>query len=171
VKDLPVGDLTNQIERLCIEYEMARAVLSSGSNRTKVMNGIMAQMRTIGPSVSFLLDEFKSSPSAGKRLAAIAIMQMEPSKADPQWLAARFGSESPFLFYQAALALKALARSSSGSDLGFVLDVAKHGISRIESFDGTPDSNTLRVLHSILEDYPKTDTTSSSQTPPAAPSP
>ena len=149
-RELPLSDLTSQVERLCIEYEMARSVLSSGPKRTKVMNEIMAQMRTIGPSVSFLLEDFKSALSPGKRLAAIAMMQMEPSKVDLHWLAARFGSEAPFIFYQAALVLEALARSSSGAKLQEVVDVAKHGMQRVESFDGEPDRNTLQVLASII---------------------
>jgi hypothetical protein len=148
-KDIGLKPLKDQIDRLCIEYEIVRETLPSGDKRTKAMNRIMAQMRVIGPSVSVLLDDLKNSQSAGERLAAIAIMQMEPKRADLKWLELRFGNESPFIFYQVALLLQTLSQARPDLKLS-VIDVAERACDIVKGFSGIPDLSTLDVLKSII---------------------
>lgn len=148
-KDLRLADLRAQIERLCTEYEAIRAAMPPGQPRTTAMDKIIAQMRTIGRAVSFMLEDLKASSSVGGRLAAIAIMQMEPDKADLEWLLARFSTENPFLFYHASLVLSSLARSEKRNQE--VIDVANRALAILEAFPGVPDTNTVSVLKSITE--------------------
>jgi hypothetical protein len=150
-RDLRVTDLRSQVERLSREYNALRATLKPGPDRTRAMDEIIAQMRTIGPASAFMLEELKSSLSAGNRLAAIAIMQMDLSKADLKWLLARFASEAPFLFYHAALVLEILVRNQIG-DVTDVISTAKEALNILEEFEGVPDRNTIDVLRSIVEE-------------------
>lgn len=149
-KDLRLADLRGQIERLCTEYEAIRAAMPPGARRTRAMDEVIAQMRTIGPAVSFMLEELKGAGSPGGRLAAIAIMQMEPSKADLEWLLERFSVEAPFLFFHAALVFEFLAHSLAGSRREEVIEFAAKALATVRAFDGEPDASTVGVLESIV---------------------
>lgn len=150
-KSIAPNELNKQVERLCVEYEIVRQTLPSGPERTRSMNRIMAQMRVIGPSVASALETLKRSDSAGHRLAAIAIMQMEPPRADLIWIEERFHKETPFVFYQAALLLQTLAQSQAITRSA-VIDSAQRVYVVIEQFPGIPDQSTLDVLNSIIAD-------------------
>ena len=151
-QDLSLGDLRYQVEKLCIEYEDIRRRLPSGQKRTQAMDAVLAQMRTIGPSISFMLDDLKRSSRAADRLVAVAIMQMESSRADPNWLLLRFSEDVPFIFYHASLVLQNLVRTRSGADKDELIDVAQNALGIVEGFQGTPDSETVNVLNSIIGD-------------------
>lgn len=151
-QDLSLGDLRYQVEKLCIEYEDIRRKLPSGQKRTQAMDAVLAQMRTIGPSISFMLDDLKRSSRAADRLVAVAIMQMELSRADPNWLLLRFSEDVPFIFYHASLILENLVRTISGEDKVELIDVAQNALEIVEGFEGAPDSATVNVLNSIIAD-------------------
>lgn len=151
-QDLSLGDLRYQVEKLCIEYEDIRRRLPSGQKRTQAMDAVLAQMRTIGPSISFMLDDLKRSSRAADRLAAVAIMQMDTLRADPKWLLLRFSEDVPFIFYHASLILEALARARTGADKDEVIEVAHNALEIVEGFEGSPDSATVNVLNSIIAD-------------------
>jgi hypothetical protein len=74
--------LLANLDELCIQYDTIRRTMTAGSMRTRAMTQIVVKMRAIGPSVSATIEVFKGSGSAGSRLAAVAMMQMEPVKAD-----------------------------------------------------------------------------------------
>ena len=145
------GKLLAQMDRLSIEYDTIRRAMSGGSKRTSQMTKILVQMRGLGRSVSDHIDVYKSSGSAGSRLAAIAMMQMEPQKADIPWLIERFKSEAPFVFYHAALALQNSANSATALERDSVIEAAKSALRVINSFSGIPDPNTIHVLESLLK--------------------
>ena len=79
-------------------------------------------------------------------------MQMELSRADPNWLLLRFSEDVPFIFYHAALILENLARTRSGTDKVDLVDVAQNALDIVEGFEGAPDSATVNVLNSIIAD-------------------
>lgn len=142
-------ELLSELDKLCLQYDVVRKSMRSGHPRTHEMTKILVKMRALAPSTSDRIDVYKSSGSAGRRLAAIAMMQMEPEKADIEWLLERFKKESPFIFYHAALALTNAASSRSGASRDEVIATAAGALRLVEAFEGQPDSETIEVLRSL----------------------
>lgn len=149
---LDVQTLKDQIESLCTEYETIRKVMPSGPDRTQAMTEVLVKMRMIGPAVSSFVEEFKGSTAAGKRLAAVAIMQIEPDKADFAWLTERFRVDQPFIFYHAAIALFNIHRTGSSERRRQAQTAAQESLEIIGKFEGPQDRNTLHVLKSMVPD-------------------
>jgi len=147
--DLGEQALLRQLDRLCIEYDTVRRTMRSGESRTQAMTRILVQMRTLGLSISSRIDAYKSSGSPGSRLAAIAMMQMEPDKADIDWLLERYGNEAPFLFYHASLALQNLANDGDAAKRMRVQQAARSALKIVNSFPEGSDANTIEVLAAI----------------------
>lgn len=148
-----IGEQTiaSQLDRLCIEYDTIRRVTPSSDQRTRAMTQILVRMRLLGPSMSKFIANYMSSGSAGSRLAAVAMMQIQPDKADLGWLVRRFGEEAPFVFYHAALALQSIANSIPNR-LPEVKAAATSALNMVRSFEGEPDSETIYVLEALLQD-------------------
>lgn len=143
-------ELLRQLDRLCLEYDTIRNTMSSGYKRTSAMTNILIKMRTLAPSTSSKIDSYRSSGSPGSRLAAIAMMQMEPHLGDLNWLADRFVMESPFIFYHAALALKNMSLHADTHRRHEITVAARAAKTVIEAFEyGVPDPDTIEVLSSI----------------------
>jgi hypothetical protein len=154
-RDVGSQALLGQLDTLGMEYDSLRRTLPAGENRTRAMTRIVVKMRSLAPSLINFLDVYKGSGSAGSRLAAIAMMQMVPSAADVDWLKDRFSSESPFLFYHAALALQNMADHSSSAQVKQkVREVAVQALAKIKSFSGAPDQNTVEVLEMLISSLP-----------------
>lgn len=148
--------LLNELDRLCLEYDSLRRSLPSGHERTRAMTRVIVKMRPLAPSLVEYIDAYKSSGSAGSRLAAIAMMQMAPRVADLSWLRDRFPSEQPFVFYHAALALQNVANVSDTPEKRKLLrEVAQQALSTIKNFTGVPDAGTIKVLEVLLSSVPK----------------
>lgn len=101
--------LLKELDRLCLEYDQVRRVMLSSPSRTREMTKILVKMRGLSSALSSYVEIYKSSGSPGSRLAAIAIMPMQPDLVDIEWIIERFRKEYPFAFYHAALALANLA--------------------------------------------------------------
>jgi hypothetical protein len=144
------SEILGELDRLCIEYDSLRRAMRPSRDRTAAMTEILVKMRALGPSVIDRLGAYKSSGSAGSRLAAIAAMQMLPDYADVGWLVERFRDDQPFLFYHAALALNNSANAASGDGRKEIVDAARRAKEILMKFNGTPDQNALSVLDSIL---------------------
>lgn len=150
-QDVGSRPLLELLDRLCLEYDGLRRTLQPSDFRTHAMRRLFVQMRSLAPSLIEFLDNYKSSGSAGSRLAAIAMMQMVPASADIGWLEERFSSDQPFLFYHAALALQNVADSLDTNDAKIAIrEVARRALKKIESFAGAPDRNTIEVLASLI---------------------
>lgn len=106
-----LGDAWAQARELGLKYEQTRASMNSSPERTRLMELVMTEMRTLVPSVAPLLERLQLSAAPGQRLLAIAILQARPDVEGIDWLAKRFETEAPFLQYHAALALLAAARA------------------------------------------------------------
>jgi hypothetical protein len=142
--------LLRRLDRLCLEYDSLRQTLPSGFERTRAMTRVLVQMRTLAPSISSYVEIYKSSGSPGSHLAAVAMMQMEPVRADIDWLLERFRRDTPFIFYHAALALKNLMNHSDEAARNRVRTAAAAAVEVVRSFQGEPDAETLEILCSIL---------------------
>jgi len=107
------GDIAlvrQQVDTLATEYEKIRAAMPSGDQRTRRMEVVLSKMRTIGRAVVPIRYELTQSPSPGRRLQAIASLQVVSDFDLLDWLADRIRVEKPFLVYHALVALNAAAR-------------------------------------------------------------
>lgn len=144
--DVGADALAHEMDKLCIEYDTIRLTMPSGRDKTDAMTKVMVRMRSLGPAVAEKIEIYMGSGSPGSRLAAVAIMQMAPQKADITWLLERFSCEQPFIFYHAALALSNAANSRSGAERQAIREAAKKAYDVVFSFPGKPDEGTLHVL-------------------------
>lgn len=105
--DMPL--VSQQVDALAAEYEHIRATMPSGDERTGRMEVVVAKMRTLGQAAYPLRHELAASPSPGKRLQAIATLQVMPDYDMLDWLAERVAPEKPFVSYHALVALDVAA--------------------------------------------------------------
>lgn len=150
-RELSQGALLAELDRLCLDYDGIRRELPAGEERTRAMTRIIVKMRGLAPTVVDYLPVYQGSGSAGSRLAAVAMMQMVPSRADLKWLEERFSHEHPFIFFHAALALQNYASLITTPDGCTRLKaVATRALKQVQAFDGVPDQGTLEVLGSLI---------------------
>jgi hypothetical protein len=100
-----------QVDALATEYETIRATMPSGDTRTRRMEVVVSKMRTIGRAAYPLRYDLFQSSSPGRRLQAIASLQIVPDYELLDWLADRIRAEKPFIAYHALIALNTAARS------------------------------------------------------------
>lgn len=147
--------LLSELDKLCIEYDSLRRTLPPGVPRTRAMTRVIVKMRSLAPSLLDYLDIYKGSGSPGSRLAAIAMMQMEPHVADLDWLRQRFSSEQPFVFYHAALALQNFANIADAQAKKRLRDVTEQALATVSEFRGVPDRGTIEVLEALRDSLPR----------------
>jgi predicted HTH domain antitoxin len=142
-----------EIYDLAEEYEIARANGSSSALRTRKMNEIAAGMRTLAIAGKALRTELTKSNSVGRRLAAICMLQVDPRSRYFRWLIERLKIESqPFVFYQAAIAVRELVRKKQYADPDDARDQIKAALDVISSYNGgQPDRNTIDALNEALQ--------------------
>ena len=102
------------------EYERIRKDMLSGDARTRRMEVVATQMRTLAQSSFALVPELAATDSPGKHLAAVTALQAIPDPTHLSWLAERVAAEKPFIGYHAVVALLAAARELPDDDLRFV---------------------------------------------------
>jgi hypothetical protein len=158
IPDQPARDnLTESIRQkmlaLAGEYETTRANMPSGKDRTGAMNAVVARMRTLAIAAKPFLREFSENQSSpGIRLCAIVILQISPDRRYIEWLGQRYTQETPFIFYQTAVALMQTVHDIGAQNRDQLKRVIASAVSVVESFrEGTPDRNTLNVLKSALQ--------------------
>jgi hypothetical protein len=104
-----------EAEALAYEYERVRASMLPGDERTRRMEVVVAKMRTIGRAVYPLRHELAASSSPGKRLQAIAALQVAPGYDMLNWGADRIKAEKPFIGYHALVALIEAAKDPAAA--------------------------------------------------------
>jgi hypothetical protein len=111
-------EIPRELRDLCDEYVRVRREMKPGPSRTQRMADIFEKMKTHAPSIQPALEMLKRDESAGRRLAAVAILQVFPRKAALKWLADRLDpeAEAPFVGYHAAQALLQAVRSLPSND-------------------------------------------------------
>lgn len=149
-KSLDDQALRAQLKQLSLEFDILRRTLPSSRERSRAMTEVLVKMRTIGPTLSHAIGELKASDSPGERLAAIAMMQLDPGLLDLDWLLERFKSDPPFLFFQSAFALRNALRLVGPSEDAKIKEAAVKALQQVKSFAGEPDANTVEVLEEII---------------------
>jgi hypothetical protein len=137
---------------LAEEYDRIRINMPPGHDRTVAMNGLIAQMRTLGSAAKPWLRNFSDDQnSAGVRLCAIAILQLQPDFNYVDWLGERFKREQPFIFFQASIALMEMTRAFGARHKQKLSSVTAEALETVKSFKkGIPDQNSIDVLETIL---------------------
>ncbi len=103
--------IRDRIVELARNYESLRAAMSAGDDRTRKMEVIVTQMRTLGLAAYSMLPDLTKSDRPGDRLAAVAMLQVKPNPDYLDWLADRVATDHPFIGYHAAVALQVAART------------------------------------------------------------
>ena len=107
-----IAPLQRQVYGLAEEYNTQRKNMLFSPERTRILDSVVAKMRVLHGPTYGLLANLSNGKSAGERLAAIAFLEMRPNPDYLNWLADRFEVEAqPFLWYHAALALRAGAET------------------------------------------------------------
>lgn len=140
--------MRRQLERLCIEFDTIRKTMPSGYDRSRAMMGVLVRLRTLAPAIEKFLGELQGGRTEGERLAAIAIMQVNPDLADIDWLLARFRTDPPFLFAQAAAVLRSLLRQDA-TTADRAVAAAKTALQIVMAYPGEPDAGTLELLEAV----------------------
>jgi hypothetical protein len=138
---------------LARKYELLRATMPEGKSRTRTLDALVLQMRTLGLACQPFLPEFANSNSPGERLAAIALLQVKPDPAYCDWLARRLKEEEPFIVYHAAVALLAAVRHADQSQRRSLKSL-EHTIQEVRE-SVPPGSNRHRVLGQVLDELNK----------------
>jgi hypothetical protein len=158
VKDLAAdtnsGVVAAQAEALAAEYERLRASMLPGNDRTRAMEVVVSKMRTIGQAFFPIRHEFAGSASPGKRLMAIASLQVSHDYEMLDWLAERVGSEKAFLQYQALVAILLAVQGNNAKAYIPSLEAAVKEVSRFkDNFGGDISrTGTLEEIEKALAD-------------------
>ncbi|MGO6681284.1 hypothetical protein AB9F42_28410 [Rhizobium leguminosarum] len=126
----PPALLGERLADLAEQYEALRNNMGPGSVRTKRMTALVEEMKAEAPGARGTLATLTSSESTGRRLAAIAILQVFPNRTHLAWLADRLDPdlEKPFVGYHAAIALLQAVRSLPSADCALLSSEIKRAL-------------------------------------------
>lgn len=140
-----------QMTEAAHEYIRTRSSRSPGDSRTRAMELVVSKMRTLALSCLPYLDEFAESTSPGERLAATAILQVQPQLDFIEWLRECFPNERPFVQYHMAVALLAAARTGDSAWEAKLTDAVGRCMA-ILTKRGEEGSDRWRVLDEALKE-------------------
>lgn len=147
------SDAEQALDRLTSQYDHIRSTQPSGPDRTRAMTATFGDMVSLAPRIRPKLAALQSSPSAGERLAAIAILHAFPDRSELVWLAERLDNpraETPFVGYEAASALGQAVRSLPDSDVDDLADALDRALDLARRLPA--DSDRIRVLEYAQRD-------------------
>jgi hypothetical protein len=150
VADLTKQDINlirQQVDALAIEYDNTRALMTSADNKTRELEKIVSKMRTVGQAAYGIRYELMASPSPGRRLQAVACLQVQPDFELLSWLANRVQEESSFVIYHVLIALiVAIHHADARNHLNEIEAAAR------KSADGVPKSGDRANAYSALQE-------------------
>jgi cellulose biosynthesis protein BcsQ len=121
--------------QLASEYDYLRKKLPSGNNRTSQMESVVSRMKAILADSKIDPSQFMSSESPGKRLIAIASLQVAPNLKYLPWLVEHVGDvEKPFIGYQASVALYISSRAFAKTNRELLLNTLDTGLKNIRKY-------------------------------------
>lgn len=153
-----MGLIRREVEELAGKYELTRVSMPPGDERTRRLEVIVSQMRTIGRAAIRLRYELTSSSSPGKRLQAIASLQVAPDYDLVDWLAGRVSVERPFVAYHALVALKVAASDELARGnleyLDHALEIVNKSTAAFKAGDRKDVAEDFRQIISRLHQRP-----------------
>jgi hypothetical protein len=161
VDEAPPGSIRREIQEsirqrmlgFAKEYESTRAAMRAGPERTRAMNAVAAKMRTLALAADPFLEELAGDhDSPGRRLAAICILQLAPNLDWVPWLADRMGTEQPFVFFHASVALLSAVRKYGPLQQQALRAAVERALAQVNSFGDHCDKNTVRSLTLALSE-------------------
>jgi hypothetical protein len=102
------------IDQLARKFDYS-VVTGGEDTENELLERIMQEMRQIALSSPYDPKPLRQSPSAGRRLAALIMLQVQPDFDSVDWLAKRMTQEKKFLGVQTALAILSAAKLSDRS--------------------------------------------------------
>jgi tetratricopeptide (TPR) repeat protein len=144
----PQGDSAyTKILALAKEYQQIRQAMPAGGPRTARMAEIAAAMGDLTNEGWSFFQEFMTSDQPGERLAAIMMLQVRPAINYVEWLGAHVNPkiETPFVGYQAAVALRIAAQKLPVDDLPVVERSIIAALQSVEGKSDTGRDDTLRL--------------------------
>jgi len=148
VSDVDIAVVKRQAEELAEEYERTRHSMQPGNERTRRMEVVISKMRTIGRAFYSLRNEFANSPSPGRRLMAVAALQVDPDYDMLDWLSNRLSVESPFVGYHALVALLLAVRAPGAKAHLPAIKVSVEKARQSKGVIGN-DTDRIRVLADV----------------------
>lgn len=144
-----------RIEVLSQRYDLIWATLPPSQARLELLDLVVDQMRTqdltIDDEGDVCRHSLMFSGSPGRRLAAIASLQVRPTQAAFSWLADRVASELSFVGFQAALALLYAAQQLDAKEYREELLLALHRARRSCGPERVAHARRLdEALHHLL---------------------
>jgi hypothetical protein len=142
-----------RLRALASRYEEVRRTVPSGRDRTRQMTELFNAMVELASAVRPLVDDLEASASAWERLAAIAVLHAFPDGRHVDWLAARLDNprvETPFVGYQAAVALGQAARSLPPADQPAVRAALERALELARKLPSDPDR--IRAVEHALQE-------------------
>ena len=145
-----ISFVKKQADDLALEYERIRAAMAPGDSRTREMEKVVAKMRVVGRAAFPLRHELARSVSPGKRLQAIATLQVDPDEDYFLWLAERLKAERPFVGYHAAVAL---VTAANAPDAGRYLPELKRAAEYLRGVEVelSSDSDRQSLVRAFIE--------------------
>jgi tetratricopeptide (TPR) repeat protein len=151
----PQRDTTEEMLRaLAYEYEDLRERMSSGTERTRLMEGVASRMQELAASAVPLLPPLTGSNSPGIRLAAVVTLEERPDPQYLSWLADRLGVEKPFVGYHASLALLSAVKNLDTTFYGRIGEALNSAIKNLGAgHEKTDRLRTLNKAKKLLREY------------------
>ena len=146
---VPADQVKQEVLKLAREYDSTRASMSPSRKRTRLLDGIVLRMQGLARRAGWILPNLVKSTSDGEKLAAIALLQMDPDPEYLSWLAGLFHEATPFLMYHAAEALRSAVRALKDQErdaLKSALEEAKK-----ETWEKFPDPDKEKNIKNILD--------------------
>lgn len=145
-----VSENFEDLMQLAKEYEEIRKKMPSGDNRTRIMENIVARIKSAVHSPTNFLPTLTESKNPGERLVAIAKLQKFPNNEYLYWLAEHVGDyEKPFIGYHSAVALYIASRAFgkvNKKEIETVLNTANANIQKHKY----KDPNQIDVINAAL---------------------
>ena len=148
-------DVRQKIYRLGREYEQIRQLMPPSNERTWKMAGIVSQMKPLALSGLTLLPELTNSNLPDDRLAAVTFLEAVPNADYIGWLAGRFESEKPFLFYHSAIALLYAVRNlqhSASEELTAALNKSRAKLKSLLSAGEQSAQESLSIIEEAISE-------------------
>ena len=139
---VPQDQLEKQVRSLASEYDVTRSSMPFSPDRTRRLDLIVVRMKGLAKQAYFMLPALVRGETPGERLAAIAFLQMQPDARYLSWLADRFGNETPFILYHAALALRNAVDNLGHSQFKYL----RQALERAESNTPRNEKDILAIL-------------------------